>query len=361
MATKHKTKKRDAKKLARKPAKKAVRRPVRKQASKKKAAAPRKPAKKAAPKKAIARKATPVRKAPKKAIPQKAVAKKASPARKPPKKSAPKKIAPKKAFAAQRKPLVSAIPASEIATAALGFEEIVAQVSEGQVEEAGIAGSKFDIGVPHNAHAMPSRDIPHEYDRDCVMLLVVDPRFAFTYWEVRHGTMMDAQNRFNHQGKLTLRFYDITLEANPDRAPSWDVEVFDRLGNWYLKLERPEQKICLDIGLKSPTGEFWRFARSNVMRLPPQSLAAPGPIKWMVVTPAGETLISDSEDYTEADLSLLKKILGPYFFDLLMRGRFASITGSSLEAIFYDVEALRMGPPPGESPSSPLAWARGSR
>ena len=359
MATKRNTKKKAARKPVRKAAKKAARRPIRKPAKKNTKAPARTAVRKAAPKKAFAKKAKRVRAVPKK--PTKKPAKKAAPKKSAPKKTTPKKAAPKKMPAAQRKPVPTAIPPSEIATAALGFEEIVAQVSEGQAEEAGIAGSKFDIGVPHNAHAMPSRDIPHEYGKDCVMLLVVDPRFAFTYWEVRHDTMMEAQNRFSHQGKLTLRFYDITHEHNPDRAPWWDVEVFDRLGNWYLKLERPEQKICLDIGLKSPTGEFRRFARSNVMRLPPQSLAAPGPIKWMVVTPAGETLVSDSDDYTEAVMALLKKILGPYFFDLLMRGRFASIAGSSLEAIFYDVEALRVGPPPGESPSSPLAWARGSR
>lgn len=246
----------------------------------------------------------------------------------------------------------------DLVTAAMGLEEIVAQVSEGHPEEASIKKSKFDIGVVHNAQAMPAQEIPLEYGKNQVMILVVDPSFVFTYWEVRHDTLAEAQHRLGPGSKLTLRFYDITHTGNPDTSPCWDVEVFDRLGNWYLRLTRPEQRLCMDIGIRSPSGEFWRFARSNVMRLPQQSLAAPGPIKWMVVTPSGETLISDVEDYTDADLSLLKKILGPYFFDLLMRGRFASLAGSSLEAIFYDVEALRLGQPPGASPSSPLAWAR---
>ena len=292
--------------------------------------------------------------------PRKAAVRKKSPVKSPMRKQAAARK--KKSVKPARKPVTfrkkSAIPPSEIATATLGFEEIVAQVSEGQAEEARIEGSKFDIGVPSNAHAMPLQEIPQGYDKNQVMLLVVDPRFVFTYWEVRHDTMTDAQNRFGHRGKLTLRFYDITNTGNPENSPSWDVEVFDRLGNWYLRLERPEQRLCLDVGIKGPSGEFWRVARSNILRLPPQSLAAPGPIKWMVVTPGGETLISDTEDYTDADLELLKKILGPYFFDLLMRGRFASIAGSSVEAIFYDVEALRTMPPPGESPSSPLAWAK---
>lgn len=272
-----------------------------------------------------------------------------------------KGLSVKKQTAAPRSKTVPRPPKMDLpdlVTATMGFEEIVSQVSEGYAEEVKVEGAKFDIGVAHNAHAMPSQDIPYEYGKTHVTLLIVDPRFVFTYWEVRADALSEAQHKMGSAAKLTLRFYDITHTQDPGSAPSWDVEVFDRLGNWYLKLGRPEQRLCLDIGMKSPTGEFWRLARSNVMRLPPASLAAPGPIKWMVVTPGGETLISDAEEYTEADLTLLKKILGPYFFDLLMRGRFASIAGSSLEAIFYDVEALRLGQPPGESPSSPLAWAR---
>lgn len=239
----------------------------------------------------------------------------------------------------------------------MGFEEIVSQLSRGRAEEIVVEGAKFDIGVAHNAHAIPLQDIPGEYGVDRIMLLVVDPRFVFTYWEIRADTLGQVQRHLGSGSKLTLRFYDISHTPCPDAAPSWDVEVFDRLGNWYLRLERPEQQLCIDVGMKSAGGEFHRIARSNILRLPPASLAAPGPIKWMVVTPAGETLISDIEEYTDADLNLLRKILGPYFFDLLMRGRFASIAGSSLEAVFFDVGALRQAHLAGASPSSPLAWA----
>lgn len=272
-----------------------------------------------------------------------------------PKKSPARKAAPRKGLPVAAK---AKAPPPDLVTAQMGLEEIVAQVAEGNAGEASITESKFDIGVVHNAQAMPAQEIPLEYGKDQVMLLIVDPTFAFTYWEVRHDALAEAQRELGADARLVLRFYDITHTGDPDTSESWDVEVFDRLGNWYLRLARPQQRLCLDIGLKSSAGRFWRFSRSNAMRLPPQSLAAPGPIKWMVVTPSGEALISNIEEYTDADLSLLKKILGPYFFDLLMRGRFASIAGSSLEAIFYDVEALRLGQPPGSSPSGPLAWAR---
>lgn len=318
-----KTRKKPVKKTASVKIKKAA--PVKKKASEKKA---RRHASK--PKKTVASR-KPVKKVKRTAI------------RKTAKKSP--RIAPKKAPAQKTKPSVIPVVMTDI-------EKIVAQVSAGQEEESLIEGSKFNIGVDHNAHALASKDIPLEYGKNSVHLLVVDPKFAFTYWEVCQDDIWEATKQLGNHAKLTLRFYDITRTNNPDTSSFWDVEVFDRLGNWYLKLEHPDQRICLDVGMKNQAGEFYRFARSNVMKLPSQSLARPGPIKWMIVTPSGEKLISDIEEYTDADMELLKKILGPYFFDLLMRGRFASLAGSSIEAIFFDVSSLKMG----ESPSGNPPW-----
>lgn len=221
-------------------------------------------------------------------------------------------------------------------------------------EELYVESTKYQIGVEHNAHSLPSQEIPSEYGVNKVMLLVVDPKFVFTYWEIRHETLADAARRAGRNPKLTLRFYDITATGDPTKSHYWDVDIFDRLGNWYLKLSHTGQRLCLDVGMKGDSGEFVFIARSNIMHLPPESLAPPGPIRWMVVTPSGDKLISHIEEYTEADLALLKKILGPYFFDLLMKGRFASISGSSLEAIFYDVQSLNIG----ESPAGGPSWAK---
>lgn len=238
------------------------------------------------------------------------------------------------------------------------FEHIVSQISEHATDISEGEASKFNIGVTHNGHALADRELSAEYGKDRVILLVVDPRFIFSYWEVRQDSMNEANHRLGGDAKLTLRFYDISHTGKPETSPFWDVEVFDRLGNWYLRLAHPEQHLCLDIGMRNREGHFHCIARSNVMRLPPQSLAQPGPIKWMVVSPSGEKLLSDSEEYTDADMALLKKILGPYFFDLLMRGRLASIAGSSVEAVFYDVQQLLRPPAgqPGESPSSGSPW-----
>jgi hypothetical protein len=295
----------------------AAKRPVRKASSKK-------PVRKAAPRKA-ARKAA---------------------AKRPARKAAPRRL----------RPVVPMSPARAAAPAAMPdlsrLETIVTQVTESASEHPAAEGTKFDIGVRHNGMALPYAELPSEYGKDRAVILVVDPRFVFTYWEIRGDSLGEAHRAAGPGGKLTLRFYDISATGNPETSGFWDVEVFDRLGNWYLRLAHPEQHLCLDVGVKNPQGYFHCIARSNVMRLPPQSLAKPGPIKWMVVSPSGEKVVSDVEEYTDADLALLKKILGPYFFDLLMRGRLASIAGSSIEAVFYDVQMLNLG----FAPSSVTSW-----
>jgi len=364
-----------AKKKRKKPArakKKVARKAAGRKAKAKKVA--KKAARKPAPKKAPAKKKKAVKKVvgkPKKKMAKKPAAKK--PAKRATKAAARKKPArrAKGATAAaqvsrtlnrpiprmEEKPKRHALPVTEIArmTRPGDIEQIISQISDSTAEISAARETKFDIGVKHNGMAFPEHEIPSEYGKDSVVLLVVDPSFVFTYWEVRSDSLEEASRRVGH-GKLTLRFYDISASATPEQGHFWDVEVFDRLGNWYLKLAHPEQNLCLDIGVKNAQGHFYRIARSNLVKLPQQSLAKPGPIKWMVVTPSGEKAISDVEDYTDADLTLLKKILGPYFFDLLMRGRLASIAGSSVEAIFYNVENLKQGASP--QGTSPWATAR---
>jgi len=320
----------------------------------------KKPAKKARPK-------APAKKAAKKSAKKtaKKIAKKSAAKKSPPKKIAKKKIMKKKAAGALKRAvrrttteIQPALPEAVLLHID-DLESMVAHASREASERVSAEAKKFEIGVPTNGLAAPQGELPWEYGKDRAVLLVVDPTFVFTYWEVTNDSIKRATESLGNDGKLTLRFYDVTRTHSIEGSNFWDVEVFDRLGNWYLRLLGPEQKICLEVGLKNSAGHFYALARSSVMRLPPQGLAKPGPIKWMVVTPAGDKLISDVEDYTDADLDLLKRILGPYFYDLLMRGKLATITGSSIEAIFYEVEnfiGLQAGA--GESPgSSPWSMA----
>jgi len=197
-----------------------------------------------------------------------------------------------------------------------------------------VSESKFHLGVSENAGEFQAHNLPFDYGHNRVILLVVDPKFVFVYWEVQNDKMREAINNIGPNAKLTLRF------RNLDSGRSWDISIYERVGNWYLKLDHPGQNLTLTIGMKNDRGDFFQIASSGTMRLPRMGLAPKSPIKWMLVSPTGEKVITEIEEYTDADLELLKKIMGPYFFDLLKRERFAGISGSSAENIFMNLEEI---------------------
>jgi hypothetical protein len=236
------------------------------------------------------------------------------------------------------------------------LENLVAQLSEETYHEHErvVEEAKFDLGVPHDER-IQAQEIPHEYGLDRVILLVVDPTFVFSYWEVTQASLDEASKHLGADPKLALRFYDTSDGQSPGSCPSWDIEVFDRVGNWYLRLERPDQTLVIDIGLKDDEGRFCAVTRSNYMRTPRPSIAPPGPTTWMTVGPDGEKVVTSIEEYTDADRELLKRILGPHFYGLLVNGQFSSVVGSSMEAVFQDISLLKQ--PELMLTSSPTGWA----
>lgn len=164
-------------------------------------------------------------------------------------------------------------------------------------------------------------------------LLTVDPHFVFTYWEISPDFFRELANETKDE-KVVLRYYDITNSWNLAECLYWDIEVFDHVGNWYLKLENPNQRLHLDIGVISSARDFKKIVGADVIHMPKEVISRTGPIKWLI-SKKGE------EQYEDADHGKLKKILGPYFYDLLMHGRFRSLGKSSTDAIFQSVHSLR--------------------
>lgn len=214
----------------------------------------------------------------------------------------------------------------------LGGEGVSTEPNGGEMF---VGESKFQLGPKENAGDFQAHNIPFDYGLNRIILLVVDPKFAFVYWEVQTDKMHEAISAIGNDAKLTLRFHEVNSSS------FWDVSIYERVSNWYLKLAHPERRLWVEIGMKNDRGYFFPIAQSSTMQMPRAGLARPGPIKWMLVSPSGEKVITEIEEYTDADLELLKKILGPYFFDLFRRGRFATITGSSAENIFMSVEEIQ--------------------
>ncbi len=260
------------------------------------------------------------------------------------KSSSKKKISP-----AKKKKSRKTTASSNIVTASLGFEEIFAGIPEDGHGRVSTIETKTDPFVTSALRMNRStKTATPKKDPNNATLLAIAPHFVFAYWEVSAEAMIEAADRVGSDAQLVLRLYDVTHPTDLETCPRWDVEIFDRMGNWYLKVSDPNQRFMLDIGMSNAVGGFEKLTQAEVMRMPAEMISQSGPLKWLttkqVQQPAkrgtfGQTVILE-EEYTDASPDRLKKILGPYFYDLLMRGRMESIAGTSTEAIFQDISTL---------------------
>lgn len=179
-----------------------------------------------------------------------------------------------------------------------------------------------------------------EPDDDSIILLIVDPHYAFAYWDISSQSIEEAIRHVGLLHKLTLRFYDATKSPPSEEQNFWDIEVFDRVGNWYIKLDDPSQILVVDIGLKDDSGRYCAISRTHAMKLKTETLAASDSTKQALEIPLIDLVSNSADEPLSANHQMLKRILGPHFYNLLIRGDFESIVGSSAEAVFQDLSSI---------------------
>ncbi|OGQ23600.1 MAG: hypothetical protein A3I05_02570 [Deltaproteobacteria bacterium RIFCSPLOWO2_02_FULL_44_10] len=158
-------------------------------------------------------------------------------------------------------------------------------------------------------------------------IVTTEQGFVFSYWDIDHTTLQKAIEQLGPSSKLLLRFYDISQTTDLTKAPKWDLEIYDRNGNWYLKLDNLNQRLCFDVGIKNRDDQFRSLIRSNVMSLKKNHLMS-------------DPKFTQSTDPTFAREISPKRLFGPYFYELFEQGRLHEIVNSSLEAIFHDMKSI---------------------
>jgi hypothetical protein len=189
------------------------------------------------------------------------------------------------------------------------------------------------FGIDEKKHILECSELPWGYGKDKVVLLPIDPHFIYTYWEITEHKFNDFRNRVGWDSRLTVRVFDVTALTNFNGNNAhriWDIDVYERIGSWFMKLDRDNLDVVIEVGLKKPNGEFVSLDRSNYVKLPRLGLAPHGPIQWMVVDRHFQAVITDVEHLTEEDLALLRKMLGDEFYRQWMKG---NLTGQLLSSM----------------------------
>lgn len=115
---------------------------------------------------------------------------------------------------------------------------------------------------------------PDRYGVDQITLMVKDPHWVYTYWELTGQKLAalrkERGQKFIEQARRMLRVYDLTSGGDPGRAVGrfWDILVGDHDDHWYIEVGVPDHRYVVEIGAVTPAGEFITLARSNEVITP---------------------------------------------------------------------------------------------
>lgn len=129
---------------------------------------------------------------------------------------------------------------------------------------------------------------PPGYGDNKIVILVRDPWWIFTYWEIRRDKEEDVINKIRSSGdeavKSILRVYDVTdINFNGRNAHShFDIDLKGLANNWYINVGSPDRSWLVDIGIVTKKGNFYLLARSNSVRTPRYGMSEKLDAEWMI-------------------------------------------------------------------------------
>lgn len=170
---------------------------------------------------------------------------------------------------AQKKPVSRSQPQTAAARNTNGTSS-----TEEQIE-----GSKYDVGVPtKDLSVKVPRDLPAGYGKDRIVLMVRDPYWLHTYWELTRQAVQRAEAALGqewHGARPILRLLDVTTNdtTNASETILRDIDIHGGVNNWYIEVQNPPRSYRIDIGYLSRLGHFYVLARSNVVATPRAGLS----------------------------------------------------------------------------------------
>ncbi|NPV53999.1 MAG: DUF4912 domain-containing protein [Firmicutes bacterium] len=132
-------------------------------------------------------------------------------------------------------------------------------------------------------------ELPAGYGETKLVLQVRDPYWMHAYWEVSEETIRDIQGVLGplawEEAQRTLRVHDITdIDFDGTNSLySFEIPINNVANNWYINVERPNRRYCVDLGVKNETGDFILITRSNPVHTPRDGVSEIVDEEWMTL------------------------------------------------------------------------------
>lgn len=127
------------------------------------------------------------------------------------------------------------------------------------------------------------RELPDNYGDNQIYLLVRDPYWIYSYWEIQASHQMKFLTQLGGTWDSVvsvLRVYDITDEKNS--VPFYDIVLQNMARSWYINTQ-PNRSYFVEIGLLHRDGRYICLARSNRVTTPRAGMSEVIDEQWMSV------------------------------------------------------------------------------
>jgi len=139
-----------------------------------------------------------------------------------------------------------------------------------------------------------SMEIPDTYDKTRIAMMVRDPYWLFTYWEISRESFLELERSLGGKWpecRFVLRVYDRT-----DGEGFFDIETGHGPRSWYVNVA-PARLYQTAIGVMTPEGKFIELASSNVSGTPRAGVSDLVDDRWLVPDEEFERIFSASGGY----------------------------------------------------------------
>jgi uncharacterized protein len=126
-------------------------------------------------------------------------------------------------------------------------------------------------------------EMPELYGTDRVVLLVRDPYWLHTYWEITPGSIDRVRSQAadlwdGH--RWLLRMYTYPQTGGGQGSSHFDIELNPAAKSWYVQVPNPDCAYEATIGILTKDGTFHPLAKSNRVHTPRDTMSAVLDVEW---------------------------------------------------------------------------------
>ena len=131
-------------------------------------------------------------------------------------------------------------------------------------------------------------EFPAGYGDHKIVLMVRDPWWLYTYWEVNHLEEEKIHRTLQAKRlapmKSILRVYDVTdiLFDGANAHRFFDIDLHSNANNWYIEVGQPNRTFLVEIGILATDGSFHPLCRSNTVTTPRFGMSEVIDEEWMI-------------------------------------------------------------------------------